>query len=233
MEKERLFAVEDPAMPRCVRPMARRAWATLAPHLRDEFMAIVEGNMGLRQYEDRQKRGAGAAGRGLAETLAETHAGWSGCGGRARAAVLYALLPYDKTSWGAALSPGWWAIKASMAVTFLGISSLSFAAVLAVIDRGDSFQLVHYVFLFKQFQFWVSGVLGLVMVAADYSYCIIVMAPERSAECGASGTHRHAPSPPTHTLWAVELNSCRLVSTLYQAPGRARCSSSGPPWSLP
>jgi len=185
-EKQRITLTEDPAMPRCLRPVAKSLWRTMAPHVRDEFLVHLEQLIGLRTKQgDDEEPPPGQEG-----TSKEGGGGGGGCYGlvrRARASALYALLPFDKTCWAAARSPGWWAWTGAMSCTYLGVSSLSFALLLALVDRGDHYQLVHYVFRFKKFQFWLSGVLALILVAFDYSYCIVVVAPARSSTCGEEG----------------------------------------------
>ena len=174
-EEQRVFALGDPDFPKCLKPIAQSAYSNLAPHFREEFLANFESVVGLRERRGEE------VDHGEPSSIPN-------CWRRVRAWYLYVLAPYDKSIFGAARRLPWWVLKASMCCSYLGVSSLSFAALLSTIDREDSYQLVKFIFLFKAFQFWFSGVLELLMVSWSYSVCIIVHLGE---DCGGSGIYEN------------------------------------------
>jgi len=108
-------------------------------------------------------------------------------GDKARADILYALYPYDKTIWRTMRRPLWWAILLLRSCPVFGVSSFAFAGVLALIDREDHFQLINFILVYKKFQFWISGVCGLLYISAAYSYCVVIENPRLTRSCGENG----------------------------------------------
>jgi hypothetical protein len=144
LEQNRVFLLDDPDMPSCLKPGANKAWRTLVPHVKDEFMTIVESEIGLRR----------AQGDDSSALPPDAHQ-WRcccSCGPWLRAKFLYALYPFDKTAWGRMRNPLWWATQAGCVCTLLGISSACFLLILISIDREDHHQLVQFIMVFKQFQ---------------------------------------------------------------------------------
>ena len=86
--------------------------------------------------------------------------------------------------WAKIRDPIWVATKLLCCVPIL--QSFCFAAILLLIDRRDDYQLLQWILSFKQFQFWTTGMLNLLYVAAAYSFCVNVRRPDSVEECGGS-----------------------------------------------
>ena len=182
VEKRRLFYVEDPSMPRCIKPAFASIWGSLSPHFRSEFSAMLEFEVGLRKrrgVEDHVPPPV-PVGQRCGQRLRRRAAGW-------RAALLYALYPYDKSIWGAMQRPGWWVLTFFRSCPVFGANAICFGLLLAGIDTSDDYQLTRFILVYKYFQFWVSGIFGLFFAAATYAHCVVIELPESTAMCGRKG----------------------------------------------
>jgi hypothetical protein len=141
--KERSFVVDDPSLPRCIKASIETSWDMMLPNVREEFLAALESEVGLRRQRGDHIDHA-PPNLAAFSTLRR-------CGHSARAKVLYALYPFDQTLWSTMRNPFWWILNACLACPFLGINSISFAILLCLIDRQDLSQLVNFVLVFKQY----------------------------------------------------------------------------------
>lgn len=173
----RVFYVDDPWVPACIRGALAFVWDLFEPHFRDEFISSLEFEMGLRKRR-----------RDSIDHMVSFHNDSNKMSLRKiRLTILYTLYPYDKTVWRAMHRPLWWALLMLRSCPVFGVSSFSFAAVLALIDRQDSYQLVQFILVFKKFQFWITGLAGLLFISGAYTYCIVVDNPRYADYCGEHG----------------------------------------------
>jgi len=133
----------------------------MAPHFRDEFMTMLEDEIGLRK---RHRNSIEHARLSFSLMLRGAGSGWChpvtkcrSIGDAFRNEVLYALYPYDRTVWAAMRRPLWWVVLVLRGCPLFGIGSLSFACLLCIIDRTDHYQLIQFILAFKKFQFLISG----------------------------------------------------------------------------
>lgn len=171
LARQRQFAVEDPSMPRWARSALPPAFDAVATEVRRVVESCVEEELRLRA-----RRTSAAEAR-----AAPAAKGWLAS---FRRGLLYALQPYDRTSWRRNADPRYWAIKACCACPYFGIQTLSFAVVLAAIDRGDTYQLVDFLLSFKQNMFWFNGLFALVAASASLHYCVAVELSADADHCG-------------------------------------------------
>ena len=177
VERKRRYYVLDPSMPSFLRPFVESLWRYVEPHVRDEVLAVVEFEIGLR------KRRAADVEHSVPWSMLRPGGGRV-CRAKWRAGFLYALDPFDKTFWCKIRNPRWILIKAACCIPIF--QSFSFAFILCLIDRKDDYQLLQWILSFKQFQFWITGLGELVFTAWSYSYCVNVLMPSNVARCGES-----------------------------------------------
>jgi hypothetical protein len=114
LARQRQFSVEDPSMPRWARSALPPAFDAVAAEVRRVVESCVEEELRLRA-----RRTSAAEAR-----AAPAARGWLAS---FRRGLLYALQPYDRTSWRRNADPRYWAIKACCACPYFGIQTLSFA----------------------------------------------------------------------------------------------------------
>jgi len=214
-EKQRLYVVEDPAIPTWVKTPARKVWGALAPHFRNEFLAIVETEIGLRT-----KRNASVEHRWKSFSLDSlTSLSCRQYVETFRAKVLYALYPYDRTIWTQIQCPIWWVVFIIRCIPVFGVSSFAFTALLCIIDRRDQFQLIQFILIFKKFQFLISGVCGLLYFSAWYSHCVLLEQPTRTNSCGddGPGTFRLGIFSPSVVMYPIIIGFFAQIALVWVA----------------
>lgn len=114
------------------------------------------------------------------EKTRETSAGWdqgepvAWCPNpfrKARAAMLYSLLPYDRSVWSQLRDPVWWLLFVVVACPVYGVSQVFFFVLYLLKDNQDEFQLMEFIFGFKVGTFLSQGLVALVVGAALYVGC--------------------------------------------------------------
>ena len=160
MAEARVGLADDADMPRFVARSMQSLFDKIAPDVKIEFLELVERALGVAHKVAPPLKLPPEA-LGCCDCLGAAKR----CAAGARAAVLYALYPYDKSVWAKLRSPLFLLLTLLKCVPVAGASQIAFAALLCVIDRTDEAQLVQFVLGFKGFQFVTTGILpGLVGV---------------------------------------------------------------------
>ena len=97
------------------------------------------------------------------------------------------MYPYDRTLWQRARDPCWWALHGLRAVPVAGVQPFVFGLIFALIDRTDTYQLVFYIYQFKAFQFFTTGVAELLYGAMLYFWCVTLKSPDNPTDCQRAG----------------------------------------------
>lgn len=181
LARQRRFQCEDPSMPSWAIRVVPPVFDVVAAEARCIFEGLVEEELKLRarrtsEVDHEPERDA----RGLRVVA------------RLRARLLYALLPYDRSPWERSRSPVFWIVRVLCACPYFGVQSATFFAILLAIDRRDTFQLVEFLLSFKQYQFWVNGLVALVSAAARLHWCVAVVRPGDAGDCGRAGAREMA-----------------------------------------
>ncbi|KAJ9452008.1 hypothetical protein DIPPA_20530 [Diplonema papillatum] len=108
------------------------------------------------------------------------------CLRKMRAAVRYALFPYDKSVWQNFRNPAFLLFKVLCLVPFPGLLQALWFLVFLVIDKGDEFQLLQYILSFKALQFVTMGVVKTVIGAALFFSCVTKEPPNCDETWGVS-----------------------------------------------
>lgn len=171
-KKSRENLTGDPYMPGPVRYLIASLFDAIEPDVRFELMTIVGNALGTSKAPTRQLRSL------TGEAPAHLWCPQCGCLHRARAAVRYALRPFDRTVWQQTRGWPFWVVLALRAAP--GVQAFTYLAILLVIDRKDEHQLVTLVLEFKRFQFFTTGLLQLLGGVAGYYRCVSL-----GSACGA------------------------------------------------
>lgn len=175
---------DDEDMPACARARARSLGNWVWAELEREVLASVlyEGTYAARHARAKQMEAL--------EASASALGWWPSPVAKARASVLYALYPYDRSVWGQLRMPLFYPLLLLCVCPVYGVQPVAFFLLFLLRDKGDEFQLVQFILEFKGLQFVTVGALSGLIAGARAQWCSTHGTCARMGLQGAPGMHR-------------------------------------------
>jgi len=112
----------------------------------------------------------------------------------------YSLDPYDRGFWRRIRHPLYWLFSIARSFPRYGVVQITYFLYFLLIDKGDEYQLIEYITLFKAFQFLTLGILSACIGSVQYYLCTMSV-PMNCQE--------HAPQ---ESFWTVILFVIQIIN---------------------